>query len=525
MTSEYSTIFKFLLCFAAVISIQAYKEIKAYRLVQYEKEEVVYGSQYSSLNYIGSHHKGDTLRKIALIKFKELTSIESLEKFVNSNANALLIMLPSRNEITEQLKNFIVEAQQFLSEKVLYIPVYFANESEDLNEIYEELELELGITNEGDQGVFGLFQLENNLLQFSMNVNEPKKVESIQLENLLGYLEGSPTSGSSNPVIAIVANYDDLSIVPDMPRGLNSNASGIIAIVELMRIMSKFYENYESFVHYDLLFLLTSGGNLNYSGTQHFINSLDSNTLDNLQFVLCLDSLADLDSSNLYLHISRHPRETDESAYRFQRIFNNTISNMGIDLEYTKKKVFSDGLANWEHEQFSKKKVLSATLSSKKDISTSAFARNFLIDNELSKEELKKNIKLIAETLVSFLFDIEKITIFKDDDTIIDDKNISFLSNFFTKNSRTPLNIVKGSLVNSELFNIFTTYLTKTQRQTFEFKDRKFFDANSGIIKVHSVKSKMIDLYILFAIIIYLIVLYVYVKGVKKFYKSIVSDE
>jgi Zn-dependent M28 family amino/carboxypeptidase len=31
-----------------------------------------------------------------------------------------------------------------------------------------------------------------------------------------------------------------------MPFGMNSNGSGVVAILELMRILSKFYENYEN---------------------------------------------------------------------------------------------------------------------------------------------------------------------------------------------------------------------------------------------------------------------------------------
>ena len=55
-----------------------------------------------------------------------------------------------------------------------------------------------------------------------------------------------------------------MSIIPDFPSGLNTNATGVVAMLEIMRIISKFYENYENYVNYNILFLLSSAGALNY---------------------------------------------------------------------------------------------------------------------------------------------------------------------------------------------------------------------------------------------------------------------
>jgi Zn-dependent M28 family amino/carboxypeptidase len=162
--------------------------------------------------------------------------------------------------------------------------------------------------------------IKQNLLHFSLSSSEPRKVDSVSLENFYGFLEGSNT-GTPNPVIAIVAYYDSFGITPDLPNGLNTNASGVIALLELIRILFKFYENYENVIKYDLLFVLTSAGNLNFEGTQQFINSLDTNTqlAENLQYVLCLDSLADI-NEDLFLHISRFPREIDENVVRLHKV-------------------------------------------------------------------------------------------------------------------------------------------------------------------------------------------------------------
>ena len=87
---------KFFLFFSITITIVIYKiyfrMLKSYRLIQYESVEALYGSQYSSLNYIGSDYKGANLRKIALVPLKEIHELRKIEKVLKSNANAILFI-------------------------------------------------------------------------------------------------------------------------------------------------------------------------------------------------------------------------------------------------------------------------------------------------------------------------------------------------------------------------------------------------------------------------------------------------
>jgi hypothetical protein len=324
--TELSSLIKIFLCFALMFSFEAYQEFKVYRLIQYESEEKVYGSQYTTLNYIGSHYKGDLLRKIALIKFSDISSLEELKMYINSNANALLFILPKPESLTDKLKEFILQTQRFLSEQTLFIPVYFTNESKEVNEIYTELE---EISRDESPEKFensttgnrlsGYFKVENNLLQFSLSASDPKKQDSLNFENIYGYLEGNSAGGVSNPILLITTYYDDFSVLPDYPSGLNTNASGVITILEIIRVLAKFYETYDTFVHYDILFMLSSAGSLNYQGSNHYINSLESSVLENIQYVLCLDSLS-LHENELYMHLSRFPKQEDEVAFKLQKV-------------------------------------------------------------------------------------------------------------------------------------------------------------------------------------------------------------
>jgi hypothetical protein len=188
---------------------------------------------------------------------------------------------------------------------------------------------------------------------------------------------------------------------------------------------------------------------------------------------------------------------------------------MNFGLTYNKKKVYlTEDTVPWEHEQFSKKKILAGTLAGKESASFDIFNRTLFSDITIDKQILKRNIKFLSESLLAFLFDydIRNFTIFKDDEALLDELSIETAINYFSKIPRSPLNIAKNSGFNNYIFNILTNYLTKTQKQSFEYNEMKFYDTNSGNIKVYSTKSKLIDLYLLIVVIVYLFIVYVYTK-------------
>ena len=409
------------------------------------------------------------------------------------------------------------------------MPVYFTYETNELRQIYLDLKNEYEFNmkkgkdskkEETKKSILDYLYIKESYLHFSLSIKEPQLKKSLNLENIYGFLEAPSQNGSPNTIIAIVAHYDTLGIISDLPHGINSNGSGILALLELIRIISKLYENYESVIKYDILFVLTSGGNENFKGTEQFINNLEPSINENLQYVLCLDSIGSLnEKDNLYLHLSRYPREYEVTPNKLYNIFNLTAKNMDINLNYIKKKVFlSEDFVPWEHEQFSKKKIISATLSTLNSPPENIFTRNLFTDVEIDLNVVSKNIKFIVESLIQFLFDYDstKFTIFKDDKTLIDYKNLESLYNYLKKTPRFPLSIEKGSKFNNDMYNYFSSYLQKVKKESFEFNDIQFYENNSGDIKIYTVKSKIIDLYLLIGILIYLLFIYIYVKGIKE---------
>ena len=137
----------------------------------------------------------------------------------------------------------------------------------------------------------------------------------------------------------------------DLPNGQNTNASGLIALLEVARILTKFYEEYGDVINYDVLFLFTSAGHLDFAGTKHFVDNLDSKISENLQFCLCLDSLSGKD---LTMYYSRLPKEQEVNPLKLYEKLRRTAENMKIKLNMTKKKVLlTEKFVPWEHEHFS----------------------------------------------------------------------------------------------------------------------------------------------------------------------------
>ena len=207
-------------------------------------------------------------------------------------------------------------------------------------------------------------------------------------------------SGLSLPTIAIVAHWDTFGAAPDgAGSGADGNGSGVVGVLELARIFARLYGNggskdKDAHAPYNLLFLLSAGGHLNYAGSREWLQAADERILDSLEFVLCLDSIgshggshgggkgnaaaaaaeseaeaeaeaeAAVASSPLYLHVSK-PKEKDALTRRVYGAFEATAAAMGVAFELVHKKIDvsrREALA-WEHEQFALHRLLAATLS------------------------------------------------------------------------------------------------------------------------------------------------------------------
>jgi hypothetical protein len=153
-----------------------------------------------------------------------------------------------------------------------------------------------------------------------------------------------------------------------------------------------------------LLFVATQGARLSYAGTRHWLDAADARLLDALEFAVCLDSLG---GAQLSLHVSRPPK--DAVTKRFYDAFTSVASAMSIPFEIVQRKInISDPEVYWEHEQFSRKKILAGTLSDLKS-ATVGFARSNIFDSGLPTDAAayERNIRFVAEVLAKLVYGAE----------------------------------------------------------------------------------------------------------------------
>jgi hypothetical protein len=163
------------------------------------------------------------------------------------------------------------------------------------------------------------------------------------------------------PTVALVAHYDTFGIAPvsttsllrslffplnlflpilqGLSTGANSNAGGVVALLELARLFSKLYTTQKSPPSYNLLFVITGGSRLNFAGSRNWLNTVEPRVLESLEFVLCLDTIlgASTDkngSSPLFLHVSRSPKDATIANFHqvgvFLFLFSSSLSSLLI---------------------------------------------------------------------------------------------------------------------------------------------------------------------------------------------------
>ncbi|ORM40289.1 uncharacterized protein BXIN_2018 [Babesia sp. Xinjiang] len=157
----------------------------------------------------------------------------------------------------------------------------------------------------------------------------------------------------SNPqskrTIVLCSHFDTFSLLQGY-RTSGTNNSGLIALLELARLLEGVEHN-----EYDIVILMTSGAIINFQGAVAFANTYKK--IDNVDLVICLD---DLTGTDLYVHTSSKP--TDVS-----HLFQNNIYR-------SVKEIFKNGVKAeakvlfFQHEQFTRQKVHSITLTSVKDL-------------------------------------------------------------------------------------------------------------------------------------------------------------
>ena len=129
-------------------------------------------------------------------------------------------------------------------------------------------------------------------------------------------------------------------------------------LLELSRLLSKLYRSRSTHPRLNLVLLLTAGGKLNYAGTRHWLDengdSLETAGSQGVQFVLCLDSLAQGDT--LSLHVSKPPKQGSSG----ERFYDVSMAGVGLGSDLQQRAFLDrftlsclsrerDAMSSWYH--------------------------------------------------------------------------------------------------------------------------------------------------------------------------------
>ncbi|KAL6070259.1 Nicalin [Balamuthia mandrillaris] len=442
-------LFSFCLLFLSLLEVsEGVHLFEVYRMIQYDTagsggSGAHGGSRAASLSLEATTlTASDIARKLVVVPLEalKLSHLDRLsgskESSSSSSSDAsiggLLVLLPSSSSpLSSELVQRWTAVERELIARQFKCPVYFAYADEELLQLYHALShtsAETKLGEEAEQELSageGFFSFEDSY-RLIVSTNEPAPLKTVTLTNIQGWLAGTnlaatgeettttnnedtngqttTTSSSSGalPTIAVVTYYDTLAAAPELAVGADDNGSGVVALLELARLFSRVYSGMRTRGRFNLLFVLTSGGRLNYAGTKHWLEGLDSRLLSSIDFALCLDSLSQGDQ--LYMHVSRPPK--DPKISQLFQIFNSTSASMDVAFELVHKKInISSSDVWWEHEQFSRQRVVAATLSHHSKAFRS-FERSNILDRSYNIKTLERNIRIIAESLAKYIFSL-----------------------------------------------------------------------------------------------------------------------
>lgn len=525
----------FLLLIVTLKLSYAAQEFQVYRMLQYDMPSGNHlGSRANQLSMEArtiNAKPAAISRRCVLIKLADL-NLERYRMLVSQYAGAIIILLPP--QFDSETKVTIKSLESQLLHEEVKIPVYFVNESDDINAFYNEIERERASQHDTSAFQHLIDSVYSNGFQFDVSspLSAPLVHSSSQFQavNLQGKLNGnSDSTQSKTPTIIITAHYDAMGFAPCLSYGCDSTGSGVVALLEIARIFSSLYANSKTIPNYNLLFVLTAEGKFNYHGLKKWIEiqSESSNMagkidLDDVQFAICLDSLAkpmsgqDEQQTGTYAHVSRPPKE-GQPTYEFFKSLQSAANTSDYRFEMNHKKInLANEMLAWDHERFSLNKIPAFTLSHFKSFKDTD--RNTMTDtiDSVDKNILVKNIRHLTHSLARYMYKNEEISkhLFNDELDVSEDFVSSWLDQICGQARSASLLNKNHALVNN-LFSHFNHYLQESVKFPAKVQSKEpefvFYNQEEAKLVIYNVKPAVFDLFLAIMIGCYLGVIYVFV--------------
>jgi len=515
---------------APVNVANAAHEFTAYRTQQYD----LHGSTHGCRNALVSSEartleSSSYMRKCVIIRSSDLTQTEYL-KVQDSSPSAILILV--NGNMSEAETESFMEMEEMILSTETNIPIFFAPEDKDLVEIYDQVSQ----STRSDKERSALQAIIESApfvgYQIVAKGSQAKSVPNHPIVNIQGVLHGQGDE-SLLPTIAFVAHYDAFGVAPHLSYGANSDASGVVALLELGRILGKLYKSSSTQPKHNTLFLLSGGGKFNYQGSKRWLEDAFEESivgdeqasvglLSKAKLVVCLDSLAGKDGKNLHMHVSKPPSKGTVADIIHQHIETSPEAKylqLNTSIVHKKIRLQSEQLA-WEHERYSMKKLHAVTLSSMKTYKDPM--RTSILDTKdnISVDILARNIAVIVDATLKYYYGVEAQS---DSSRLVNGDHgvqldrVKALMNFLTsqprpaqgmdENHRVVLGLEADLQKHLDVKNVHKT-ATKADKRDPDFL---FYDESVKLITASVVRSAVFDLYVTLSVVGYISAIYVLV--------------
>ncbi|XP_971811.2 BOS complex subunit ncln [Tribolium castaneum] len=510
--------------------VLASHEFPVYRMQHFDLHGVAHGSRSAAVNLEARSLTGwSTSRHCVIVKLQDLT----IDHFRNirAKAGALLVVLPNDlSGLNSDEKQHLLLLEQAMLAQEISVPVYFAIWTGELETIVDEVSQNVATNDLSKSAAEAMFSsVAANGYQFVVSPGTTNVKQDVKVATIQGHLSGYSQEGKI-PTLAVVAHYDSFGVAPNLSFGADSNGSGVVILLELARLFSNLYSDPKTRGKYNLVFLLTGGGKINYQGSKKWLedqlDSLDGSIIQDASFVMCLDTLASGDS--LYMHVSKPPNDGSPASLFFKELKAAADQFPTTTVDGVHKKInLADDILAWEHERYSIRRLPAFTLSTLK--SHRELTRGTILDTRknLNVEKLNQNTKVIAEALANFVYNTSLSEIFGGS-LDVDKSYLEAWINYLTSQPRaTQLLSNKDNALVTFLKDNFNKYL-RDVKVSYAVPDKRdpdflFYDVTKGVVNVYGVKPAIFDLVLTFAIILYLGTVYLFVQKFPALYSTACS--
>ncbi|XP_073999451.1 BOS complex subunit NCLN isoform X2 [Rhodnius prolixus] len=468
-------------------------------------------------------------RHCVVARLDHLTSTTLVK--IKESAGALLIVLPrSPQHLSLEEVKELTRVLTVLTAEELSLPVYLIGWSAEVEKILDEVMGSLdeegpGARSSGMDALAAIFS--KNGYQVVVSAPRPAPRNDAAVTSIQGKLAGYGVEDKL-PTIVIVAYYDAQSIAPELSFGAESNASGVVMLLELARLLSLLYSNSRTHGHVNIVFLISGGGSLNYQGSKKWLEdqleSVDSTLLQDVQFVLCLDSVA---QPLLNMHVSKPPRERSPLNNFYTELLNAT----GNNIEIIHKKInLADDILAWEHERYSIRRLPATTISSLKSHRELRKDGLFDVAERVDIKSLTKNIENIASALIRHIYNITRDpSTFSQQYLGIYEDQVKMWLDFLSSHARSPsVMYEKTNPVIRVLHESLKRYSedAKIVHHTADKRDPEFvfYDTTKANINIYNVKPAIFDLFLTILISLYLAAFFIAVQKMHLLYGALVPS-